>query len=223
LINDINIGTITNEGYRTVRLTISETGKVVECRYYKAEVTDSKFAVIYVGGVGGGWDSPAKELYPRLSQKLTEEDGINSLRIRFSYSTNLEASVLDVLAGIEFLTQEEGITSIGLVGHSFGGAVVISAASIASENIVKAVVTLATQSYGTEGVSRLKEGSCSILLIHGNNDEVLSPYCSHYIYNNAHEPKKLVLYDNASHGLDEVADKVFQKVHEWFLENLKIM
>lgn len=221
MINDINSGTITNEGYRTVRLAISETGNVVECRYYKAEVTDSKSAVIYVGGVGGGWDSPAKELYPRLSQKLAEDDGINSLRIRFSYSTDLEASVLDVLAGIEFLTQEEGITSIGLVGHSFGGAVVISAASIASENIVKAVVTLATQSYGTEGVSRLKEGSCSILLIHGNNDEVLSPYCSHYIYNNAQEPKKLVLYDNASHGLDEVADKVFQKVHEWFLENLK--
>ncbi len=221
MINDINIGTITNEGYRTVRLAISETGNVVECRYYKTEVTDSKSAVIYVGGVGGGWVSPAKELYPRLSQKLAEEDGINSLRIRFSYSADLEASVLDVLAGIEFLTQEEGITSIGLVGHSFGGAVVISAASIASENIVKAVVTLSTQSYGTEGVSRFKEGSCSILLIHGNNDEVLSPYCSHYIYNNAHEPKKLVLYDNASHGLDEVADKVFQKVHEWFLENLK--
>ena len=215
------MGTITNEGYRIVRLTISETGNnIVECRYYKAEVTDSKAAVIYVGGVGGGWDSPAKELYPRLSQKLAEEDGINSLRIRFSYSTNLEASVLDVLAGIEFFTQEEGITSIGLVGHSFGGAVVISAASIASENIVKAVVTLATQSYGTEGVSRLKEGSCSILLIHGNNDEVLSPYCSHYIYNNAQEPKKLVLYDNASHGLDEVADKIFQKVYEWLLKNL---
>ena len=216
------MGTITNEGYRIVRLTISENGNnIVECRYYKAEVTDSKAAVIYVGGVGGGWDSPAKELYPRLSQKLAENDGINSLRIRFSYSTDLEASVLDVLAGIEFLTQEEGITSIGLVGHSFGGAVVISAASIASENIVKAVVTLATQSYGTEGVSRLKEGSCSILLIHGNNDEVLSPYCSHYIYNNAQEPKKLVLYDNASHGVDEVADKVFQKVYEWLLKNLK--
>jgi len=130
LINDINIGTITNEGYRTVRLAISETGNVVECRYYKAEVTDSKSAVIYVGGVGGGWDSPAKELYPRLSQKLAKDDGINSLRIRFRYSTDLEESILDVLAGIEFLTQEEGITSIGLVGHSFGGAVVISAASM---------------------------------------------------------------------------------------------
>jgi hypothetical protein len=36
----------------------------------------------------------------------------------------------------------------------------------------------------------------------------------------AHEPKKLVLYDNSGYGLDEVAVEVFQKVHEWFLENL---
>ncbi len=221
LINDINIRTITNEGYRTVRLAISETkNNVVECRYYKAEFTDSKATVIYVGGVGGGWDSPAKELYSRLSQKLAKENGINSLRIQFRYSTDLEESIVDVLAGIEFLTQQEGITSIGLVGHSFGGAVVISAASIASENIVKVVVTLATQSYGTEGVSRLKKGKCFILLIHGNNDEVLSPYCSHYVYNNVYKPKELVLYDNASHSLNEVADNVFQKDHEWLLKNL---
>jgi pimeloyl-ACP methyl ester carboxylesterase len=221
LINDISIGTIINEGYRTVKLTLSQTGNnIVECKYYKAEFTDSsKAAVIYVGGVGGGWDSPSKGLYPRLSQKLAKENGIDSLRIRFRYSTDLEESIVDVLAGIEFLTQE-GITSIALVGHSFGGAVVISAASIASENIVKAVVPLDTQSYGTEIVSILKEDNCSILLIHGNNDKVLSLHCSHYVYNNAHEPKELVLYDNASHGLDEVADKIFQKVYEWLLKNL---
>ena len=141
-------------------------------------------------------------MYSRLSQKLANEDGINSLRIRFRYSTDIEESILDILSGIEFLTQEEGIASIVLVGHFFGGAVVISAASITSENIVKAVVTLVTQSYKTEGVFRLKEGSCSILLIHGNNDEILSPYCSHYVYNNAHEPKKSVLYDNSGYGLD---------------------
>ena len=153
MINDINIGTITNEGYRTVRLTISETGEVVECRYYKAEVTDSKSAVIYVGGVGGGWDSPAKELYPRLSQKLAEEDGINSLRIRFSYSTNLEASVLDVLAGIEFLTQEEGITSIGLVGHSFGSFVARQVA-IAHPERVAALVLIGTGFAASNAVTR---------------------------------------------------------------------
>ena len=105
-------------------------------------------------------------MYLRVSQKLARENGINSLRIRFRYSTDLEESILDILIGIEFLTQEEGITSIGMVGHSFGEAVVISTASIASENIIKSVITLATQSYGTEGALRLKEGSsCSMVIM----------------------------------------------------------
>lgn len=55
-------------------------------------------------------------------QKLANEDGINSLRIQFRYSTDIEESILDILLCIEFLTQEEGITSIVLVGHFFGGA-----------------------------------------------------------------------------------------------------
>jgi len=108
LINNINIGTITNEGYGTVRLAITETGKnVVECIYYKAEVTDGKAAVIYVGGVGGGWDSPAKELYSKLSHKLAKDDGINSLRIRFRDSTDLEESILDVLAVLDSLLKKK--------------------------------------------------------------------------------------------------------------------
>ena len=102
------MGTITNEGYRIVRLIISENGNnIVECRYYKAEVTDSKAAVIYVGGVGGGWDSPAKELYPRLSQKLAKYDGINSLRIRFRYSTDLEDQSWMYLPVLNFLLKKK--------------------------------------------------------------------------------------------------------------------
>ena len=109
MINDISIGTITNEGYKTVKLTLSQTGNnIVECRYYKAGFTDSsKAAVIYVGGIGGGWDSPSKELYPRLSQKLAKENGINSLRIQFRFSTDLEESIVDVLAGLNFLPNKK--------------------------------------------------------------------------------------------------------------------
>jgi esterase/lipase len=81
-------------------------------------------------------------------------------------------------------------------------------------------VTLATQSYGTEGVLKLNEGECSILLIHENKDNVLSSYCSSFVYKKAKEPKHLVLFDNASHGLDEVSEQVFQTVYQWLLENL---
>ena len=87
-------------------------------------------------------------------------------------------------------------------------------------NVIKTVVTLATQIYGTEDVSKLKDSECSILLIHGNNNDVLSSYCSSYVYKNAKEPKHLVLFDNASHGLDDVSEQVFQSVYQWLLENL---
>ncbi|MBA3978130.1 MAG: dienelactone hydrolase family protein [Nitrosopumilus sp.] len=213
---------VNNEGYIPIKLRIfdrsDDDGDYIGCRYYKSGFEVSNAAVILVGGVGGGWDSPAKGLYHRLSAKLAKDDKINSLRIRFRYPTNLEECVVDVLAGMEFLTQMERKTSLGLVGHSFGGAVVISSAAIAKD-IVKTIVTLSTQSYGTGGISKLKENNCSVLLIHGNNDTVLPSYCSSSIYNKAKEPKQLVLYDNAGLSLDEVADKVFNKVYEWLGEN----
>jgi pimeloyl-ACP methyl ester carboxylesterase len=231
LIVDTNIGSITTEEYYPVILNTNDKSakKQVECRYYKTKAQLNTSAVIFIGGVGGGWDSPSRQLYPRLSHMLVnnnnDDNGISSLRVKFRYSTDLDKSIADVIAGIEFLVCHEKISSIGLVGHSFGGAVVISSAANVIEdpsynNVIKTVVTLATQSYGTEGVSKLKEGQCSILLIHGNNDNVLSSYCSSYIYKKAKEPKHLVLFDNASHGLDEVSEQVFLTVYPWILENL---
>jgi thioesterase domain-containing protein len=101
------------------------------------QVTGAKQAAIWVGGVGGDWDTPAQGLYPRLCQELTSE-GIASLRVHYRYPTELVEAVLDVLAGITFL-QDEGIESIALIGHSFGGAVVIQAAAQAED--VHTVVT----------------------------------------------------------------------------------
>ena len=175
-------------------------------------------AVIWVGGVGGGWDTPARELYPHLCQKLIIKD-INSLRVCFRYPTDLYKSVLDVIEGIHFLEQQ-GVESVGLVGHSFGGAVVIQAGTASSSDTVRTVVTLSTQSYGAEGVSRLKQGS-SILLIHGTDDKVLPPYCSSYVYSLANDPKEIIFYRGATHGLDEAAEQVHQMVHDWLVKHLK--
>jgi pimeloyl-ACP methyl ester carboxylesterase len=157
LISNTQVGSITDEGYIPVKIktvTANKEDNYTECRYYKTGFGGSKAAVVFVGGVGGGWDSPAKGLYPRLSQRLVKDHGISPLRIRFRHPTNLEECVIDVLAGIEFLTRTERKASIGLVGHSFGGAVVISSAAL-SKDIVKTVVTLSTQSYGTGEISKL--------------------------------------------------------------------
>ncbi|MDA8216245.1 MAG: dienelactone hydrolase family protein [Dehalococcoidales bacterium] len=197
--------------YNQVRLLTNHGN--VDLRYY--QVPNARSAVVLVGGVGGGWDTPARGLYPRLCRELIGA-GIASIRVRYRYPTSLPESVHDVLAGLAFL-QEEGIDRFALVGHSFGGAVVIQAAVLSPTT--RTVVTLASQSYGAGPVSELPAG-CSILLLHGTADAVLSPSNSQQIYKIAREPKRIVLYEGASHGLDGVSGEVCQTVREWLLAEM---
>lgn len=199
------------DGYLPVTL-VTGRGEVA-CRYYPVEGTH--LGAVWVGGVGGDWDSPARELYPRLSEEL-KGNNVASLRVRYRYPTILEEAVHDVRAGIGFL-ESQGISRIALTGHSLGGAVVIQAAVAA--NSVKTVVTLATQSYGADAVADLCP-DCSILLIHGTEDRVLSSFSTRHVYDMAHEPKRSVILPGNGHGLNESSDEVEQMVREWIVSEL---
>ncbi|MGB9927766.1 MAG: alpha/beta hydrolase [Methanosarcina sp.] len=169
-----------------------------------------------VGGIGGGFDTPANKLYPRLCSDL-KEIGISSLRVKFRCPTDLAEAIVDVLIGIEFL-KSENLRDFALIGHSFGGVIVVQAAF--NEKNVKTIVLLATQSYGVSPISLLSEGT-SVLLIHGEADKTLPAGSSIYAYNLAHEPREIKIYRGAGHGLDEVSDKVYTKVKSWIKENLE--
>lgn len=203
--------------YQLVKLD-TQRGEIV-CRYYSSNTHNpASVAVVYVTGVGGGWGTPAIGLYPRLCCSLARI-GIDGLRVRYRHPTDLLESVFDTLAGIAFLREEHRIKAIGLVGHSFGGAVVIQAAVQASD-IVSTLVTLATQSYGAAHViSKLKHRT-SALMIHGSDDKVLPAYCSEEVYQKAHDPKQIVLCQGASHGLDEVSEEVYELVYDWLVNSL---
>lgn len=194
-------------------LTMRTSRGEIACRYYA--LPEAKRAAIWVGGIGGGFDSPADDLYPRLCRALTAE-GITSLRVRYRQPTNLEECLLDALAGLGYL-EHEGIEALALVGHSLGGAVAIQAGT-ASES-VRAVVTLATQTAGAQMVGELPP-DCGILLLHGTADTTLPARCSEDIFGLAHEPRKLVLYDGAGLGLDAVAAEVEREVRAWLVERL---
>lgn len=205
------IGEDAKNGYIPIEL-ITNRGEV-SCRFYK--VDSNKLGVIWVGGVGGGWDTPSEDLYPDLSQKLKKND-IASLRIRYRYPRDMDESVYDVLAGIKFL-ENMGTSKIALVGHSLGGAVVIQAAALS--NYVKTVVTLSTQSHGADSVSNISQDT-SILLIHGSDDPVLPISCSRQVYSKAHDPKEIVILTGNSHCLDESSEKVHQLVYNWVVSKL---
>ncbi len=204
---------ITDEGYMPVRL--STVRGEADARYYESNRPGR--AAIFIGGIGGDFDTPAKGLYPRLCLELMPK-GISALRVAFRHPTVLEESVFDVLVALRFL-QGKGVTAAGLVGHSFGGAVVIKAAVLSY--LVYTVVTLATQCYGSEAAAELKT-ECSLLLIHGSDDPVLPTYCSSNAYNLARGLKRLSIYEGAGHGLDEFAEEVHKEVFDWIVNALEV-
>ncbi|MCY1073988.1 alpha/beta hydrolase [Archangium lansingense] len=179
------------------------------------ESLGAKEGALLAGGVGGGFDTPALGLYPRLGEELLRHQ-ISTMRLKYRHSTDLAEAVHDVLAGVDFLVGR-GLERVALVGHSFGGAVMIDAG--AQSPWVSTVVGLASQSYGTEAVSQLAPRS--LLLIHGLSDAVLPPSCSLSIHERARVRKELELVQGAGHVLDEAAERVFTRVRDWLLQELR--
>jgi len=202
------------EPFREVALP--STRGVVKARLY--EVPEAIGGVILVGGTGGDFDTPAKELYPKLAESLLEKK-ISTLRIKFRNSKNLDESERDVDAGINFFLSRK-IKRVALIGHSFGSAAVIRAGA-ARPKEVAAIACLAPQSQGTDAVAKLHQ-NCALLLIHGTKDTVLAATNSVSIHRKAHEPKEILLLENAGHVLDEAADEVFATTRRWLIEKLAI-
>jgi len=174
-------------------------------------------AIICIGGFDGGFDGPAEGIYATLAEDLLK-DGIGSLRLSYRVlgsPGNVEEAVYDVLAAVSFLSAEE-TGRIGLVGHSFGGAVVISAAALSPQ--VSAVVTMSTQTAGTALTPRVAPRP--LLLIHGKEDRRLSPDCSRYVYRMAGEPKELVILPGARHSLRQRREELRQFLRRWLVEKL---
>jgi predicted alpha/beta hydrolase len=102
-------------------ITIPSSRAAIACHWYLS--LKQHGSVVFVGGAGGGWDTPARGLYPRLAHQL-QQQGLACLRVRFRNSLELDEAVHDVVRGVIFL-EMQGSTEFGFVGHSFGGAVVI--------------------------------------------------------------------------------------------------
>lgn len=200
------------------RVVLPSARGPVETRFYCRPDLDC--GAIYVGGGGGGFDTPARGLYPALCASMMPSR-VCGLRVAFRDSHDLDGSVSDVLAALRFL-HDQGVHDTALVGHSFGGAVVARAAANSNRHssFVRAVVLLATQAHGVEALADLAP-QCGALVIHGTADTVLPPSCSEYAYQVAHQPKKLMLYPAADHSLDDVAAEVRKEVREWILSRIR--
>lgn len=170
-------------------------------------------AVVCVGGAMGGIDGPADSLFARLPELLAPSL-ITVLRLNYRRPNEFDECVVDALAGCSLL-KGIGATGVVLVGHSFGGAVVIKAGELST--IVRGVVSMSPQLFGTRQVETLGK---PLLLVHGMADTILSHEASEDIYRRALEPKRIVLYADAGHSLIQAKDQIDALLAQWIPDHL---
>ena len=84
--------------------------------------------------------------------------------------------------------------------------------------MVKAVAALSSQTYGASNAGAVSPRP--LLLAHGGADTRLPPSCSEQIYEWANEPKELVIFPGAEHGLVECQDELDAMLKGWLVDRL---
>jgi uncharacterized protein len=166
--------------------------------------------VVACGGAFGGLIGP-RGLYFDLARALVPA-GVTFLRVDYRRPGDLGSCVLDLAVAVD-LAERSGGTRFVVVGHSFGGAVVIRAAA-ALPDLVVGVVTLAGQSAGCEPVSEL--GKRPFLLLHGSADEIIPVRASATVRDFAGHGE-LVVLPGVGHQLAEAGEELRARLPPWIL------
>lgn len=175
---------------------------------------DSQLGVVWVCGARGGFGGPGNGVYSRVAETLRCQ-GITSLRMGYRQPNEFAECVLDLMVGINYF-ETTGHGPVVLVGHSFGGAVVIAAG--ASSSHVSGVASLSPQTYGANMARLLAPRR--LLVVHGKSDTRLPYTCGVQIHEWAGEPKELVLYEGAEHRLEECQEELEALLGEWIPSTL---
>ncbi len=215
-IANLNASTVKQKVQNAIveNLNLETKDGIIHCIFHNPVGEAATAGVVWVGGAGGGLDGPAAGLYPRLADQLAR-DHIASLRLDYRHPNKLIECAMDTMLGIAYL-EKRGCTCIALVGHSFGGAVVILAGS--QSKVVVGVAALSSQTSGTNMANHLSPRS--LLLLHGSADRILPDYCSREIYQRAIDPKEMKIYTGCGHGLNECRDQVDHDLLQWLRQTL---
>jgi len=170
---------------------------------------DGETAVLFAPGARGGFGGPAERLYADLAEALAAQ-GVTCMRIDYRHAANLDESTLDVLAAVWHLASI-GRPRTAVVGHSFGGGVVIQASRYSTN--IRAVAALSSQTLGARDVVLLAPRP--LLVVHGEADDVLPVANGRQVYDWAFDPKQLVTYPGAKHGLREARPELRALLMEW--------
>lgn len=139
-------------------------------------------------------------IYSSLADKLALLISIPCIRLDYRQPAQTDYCTADIVASMDFLAQQYNLSRFVVVGWSFGGSPVISAAATERERI-RGVVTVGSQTAKTEGITQLSPRP--LLLLHGAGDRALSPACSQSLYREygTEGQREIKLFAADDHGL----------------------
>ncbi len=232
------------------------TNKVTFLNKHKEELVgilegSGKKGVIFLHGFTGNKDEWGR--FSKISEKLAQ-DGF--LVLRFDFSGNGESEGIfeeshfgkqttDALSAIAFM-KKQGCASIGLYGHSMGGAVAILAGAKATVNAIAVTAAAALPDpallaqYARDWVNKelppdflenvastnvmaaARELKAPLLIIHGDKDTVVDVSVSKELYKHANEPKSLVIVAGADHDFahPHEAQRAIEEIVAWMKKYL---
>ena len=170
---------------------------------------DAAHVVVTCGGGMGGLLGPANGLYHDLGERLWIQHGIGTVRVGYRTPNHLPRCVHDVAASAD-LASRSGAQRFITMGHSFGGAVAIQAATVLAEYCA-GVCTFATQSAGCEDAGQLRS---PLLMFHGDVDEIL-PLDTSYVVQAIAGQGEIVVCEGNGHLLDKAAVAIRDRLVEW--------
>jgi len=175
--------------------------------------TDAEDVVIMCGGAMGGVLGPAEALYQDLGSQLAEQ-GVGTMRVGYRKPNDMGHCLHDLAAAAD-LAARSGAKRFITMGHSFGGAPAMQAATM-FEDHAAGCVTLATQSAGCEPAEDLAT-RIPVILFHGDADEIL-PHMASEMVRMILGGGELVIYPGVGHLLAEAAEPLRERLLEWVPE-----
>jgi pimeloyl-ACP methyl ester carboxylesterase len=192
--------------YKLVALH-SKEGKV-EGYYYP--VRQPNAAVIYLGSVTGGFDTPGVNTFPIMAEDLQHRH-VASLRVRLRAPGNAADSMHDCQLAVAYL-RSVGYRRIAAVGYGTGAA---WAAALAAQEAQISALALLSPILPDAGVLDLIPERCRKLLIHAGRDTGLSSEMVRGMYARMSDPKEFFTFRHSTRSLVENSVDLHLRLRTW--------
>ena len=157
-----------------------------------------------------------ERFYSNLADKLFAR-GIASLRLNYRHPGVCAQCAIDALYAIQYL-DDEFIRNIVLVGWGFGGIVAIGAGAVAKN--ARGIVGISSMDVANSCIKCLSDKS--LLLMHGECDNIVPLDIARKVYSEASDFCKLIVYRGVGHDLSAAHDTLIYDLINWTSKTLNL-